>query len=110
LRRADELQAGATVVSREMGRVYRECAEALRASSVDTEAGGSTDTRLSDALRHFADESSWEVSISDLDINGTKFRFHPPTDSVYSTPWGVARAALAAAGQTAAEDERDGDT
>jgi hypothetical protein len=53
---------------------------------------------LTEALRWLASDEAWEVTPS-YQQDG-RYRFNTTSDSVYATPWGFARAALAAvAGQ-----------
>jgi hypothetical protein len=58
--------------------------------------------RVTAALRVFADDLSWEVT-PQYQTDG-RYRFNCPPESVYATPWGFARAALAG-GARAQEDK-----
>lgn len=45
------------------------------------------------ALEWFASEQAWEVTPKSMEDN--RFGFNAPPYSIYATPWGFARAALA---------------
>lgn len=85
--------------------LHKESAALLRELQAALAAAERREAQLTEALKWFASGDAWVVTRGS--IADHRYGFFAPDESVYSTPWGFARAALRAAADEP-EPERDG--
>lgn len=58
----------------------------------DVSNGGVVPEPVRKTLEWLASEEAWTITTSFVEDG--RFSYNPPADNIYSTPWGLARAAL----------------